>query len=123
MPRSADRTVLIVDDDALVRTSLRDALEPSGYRLLEAVDGEQALRIIEQEQPALVLLDLLMPRVSGLEVLVQARLRSPGSRVVVLSSMSEPGVVEQALRSGACAFIAKPFHPLEILSSVEAALH
>lgn len=117
-------TVLIVDDDLFVRRLLEDALSESGLalRVLEASDGEQALALATQERPEVVLLDLFMPRLSGLEVLAQLRSSVPESRVVVISSMDAEPVIEQALQAGATGFIAKPFHPLEIASAVREAL-
>ncbi len=117
-------TVLIVDDDLFVRRLLEDALSESGLalRVLEAADGEQALAVATRERPEVVLLDLFMPRLSGLEVLAQLRSSVPESRVVVISSMDAEPVIEQALQAGATGFIAKPFHPLEIASAVREAL-
>lgn len=117
-------TVLIVDDDLFVRRLLEDALTDSGLalRLLQAADGEEALAVAGRERPEVVLLDLFMPRLSGLEVLAQLRTAVPESRVVVISSMDAEPVIEQALQAGAAGFIAKPFHPLEIVSAVREAL-
>jgi two-component system, chemotaxis family, chemotaxis protein CheY len=117
-------TVLIVDDDLFVRRLLEDALSASGLalRVLEAADGEEALAVASRERPEVVLLDLFMPRLSGLEVLAQLRSSVPESRVVVISSMDAEPVIEQALQAGASGFIAKPFHPLEIAAAVREAL-
>ena len=117
-------TVLIVDDDLFVRRLLEDALTESGLalRVLEAADGEQALAVAPRERPAVVLLDLFMPRLSGLEVLARLRHSVPATRVVVISSMDAEPVIEQALQAGATGFIAKPFHPLEIAAAVREAL-
>jgi two-component system chemotaxis response regulator CheY len=116
------RSILIVDDDSFVRVAVREVLDRSGYRLLEAGDGEEAMRVMELEQPGMVFLDLLMPKKSGLELLAEARARFPDSRVVVLSSFHSPSLEEDALRLGAAGFIVKPFHPLEIREAVESVL-
>jgi two-component system chemotaxis response regulator CheY len=112
-------TVLLVDDDAFVRTVLRDALQEDGYNLLEAEDGEQALELIREHRPSVVLLDLFMPRKSGLEALGEITATAPECKVLVISSLDTEALVEQALRSGAAGFITKPFHPLEISSEVK----
>jgi two-component system chemotaxis response regulator CheY len=114
--------VLIVDDDAFVRVVLKDALEGQGYKLLEAADGEEAVAQTAAARPDVVLLDLMMPRQSGLEALAQIRKLHPESRVVVISSMDTESLVQQALQAGADGFIAKPFHPLEIQGAVRKAL-
>lgn len=116
-------TILIVDDDAFARTHLRDILEAEQrYQVLEAADGDEALELLGSEQPKVMLLDLLMPRRSGLEVLDEARQRSPETRVLVISSMDVDGMVTRAMDSGARDFISKPFHPVEIADAVRRAL-
>jgi two-component system chemotaxis response regulator CheY len=117
-------TLLLVDDDNFVRRILKDTLAETGIelRLLEASDGEEGLAIAAREQPALMFLDLFMPRRSGLEVLAAMKKTSPGTRVLVISSMDAEPVVEQALAAGAVGFVGKPFHPLEIASAVRQAL-
>jgi two-component system chemotaxis response regulator CheY len=121
---SSSPTLLLVDDDKFVRNLLRDAITESGLevRLLEAADGEEGLEIASRERPALVLLDLFMPRRSGLEVLTAIREASPETRVLIVSSMDAEPVVEQALAAGAVGFVGKPFHPLEIALAVRQAL-
>jgi two-component system, chemotaxis family, chemotaxis protein CheY len=117
-------TILIVDDDLFVRRLLEDALTASGLalRVLEASDGEEGLAVATRERPQVVLLDLFMPRRSGLELLGLLRAAVPEARVVIISSMDAEPVIEQALQAGAFGFIAKPFHPLEISSAVREAL-
>ncbi len=115
--------VLIVDDDRFIRSAVRDALrdEPD-LRLSEAEDGDEALAAVIAEQPAVVLLDLLMPRKSGLEVLSEMLRRSPGSRVIVMTSLQTDSLEALARESGAAGFLAKPFHPLELIAAVRRAL-
>lgn len=117
-------TLLLVDDDKFVRNLLRDAITESGLevRLLEAEDGQEGLEVAQRERPAVMLLDLLMPRCSGLEVLNAIREASPDTRVLIISSMDAEPVVEQALAAGAVGFVGKPFHPLEIALAVRQAL-
>lgn len=115
-------TILIVDDDAFVRTLLRDMLSGEGYTLLEAEDGRAALDLLGDRAPALVLLDLFMPRLSGMEALATIRQRWPGARVLVISSLDSDRLVNEALEAGAAGYITKPFHPVEITSAVARAL-
>jgi len=116
--------LLLVDDDRFVRNLLKEAIEQSGLevRLLEAADGEEGLAMARRERPALMLLDLFMPRRSGLEVLNAMAEASPDTRVLVISSMDAEPVVKQALAAGAVGFVGKPFHPLEIMNAVRQAL-
>jgi len=116
-----DRSILIVDDDALVRRLLRDMLANRGYSLVEAENGRAALDR-EGPPPNLVLLDLLMPQMSGMEALGQIRDRWPSARVLVITSMDSERLLEEAMEAGAAGYITKPFHPVEIASAVEKAL-
>jgi two-component system chemotaxis response regulator CheY len=115
-------TILIVDDDALVRRVLRDVLESRGHALLEAEDGREAIELLGERCPQLVLLDLFMPRLSGMEALTMMRERWPSARVLVISSLKSERLEAQALEAGAAGFILKPFHPMEITSAVDRAL-
>jgi two-component system chemotaxis response regulator CheY len=116
--------VLVVDDDTFVRQLLRDALEqePDRFRISEAEDGELALEKVRADPPALVLLDLFMPRRSGIDALSEILAISPSTRVVIISSLEVPALIDQAKAAGAVDFIVKPFHPLEVLSAVDNAL-
>ena len=113
--------ILIVDDDAFVRTLLREMLADQGHPLREAENGQEALDL-EGPPPRVVLLDLLMPEMSGMEALALIRSRWPGTPVLVISSMDSDRLVNEALAAGASGYITKPFHPMEIASAVERAL-
>ena len=117
-------TLLLVDDDRFVRSLLKDAIHASGLevRLLEASDGQEGLEVAARELPAVMLLDLFMPRRSGLEVLEAIKDSSPDTRVLIISSMDVEPVVRQALSAGAVGFVGKPFHPLEIAQAIRGAL-
>ena len=115
-------SVLIVDDDTFVRVVLKDALKELPVRIREAGNGEEALRMAAEDPPRVVLLDLMMPHKSGLEVLGELRQRHPVARVVVVSSLDAELLIQQALSGGAHSFIGKPFHPLEVADAVREAL-
>jgi two-component system chemotaxis response regulator CheY len=112
--------VLIVDDDQLIRAMVRDALADVPCQVREADSGDAALALIEQQKPAVVLLDLVMPGKSGLEVL--KILHGVGPRVLVLSALDTEALVQQAMSSGAHGFLAKPIHPLDVQNVVRGAL-
>jgi two-component system chemotaxis response regulator CheY len=123
MAAPAPRKILIVDDDALVRTFLTDALSgQAGYLLTQALDGDQAVAEVQSGKPEVVLLDLFMPKKSGLEALAEIRKVHPDCKVVVISSLDSEALVEQALKLGAVGFITKPFHPVEVADEVRRAL-
>lgn len=112
--------VLIVDDDQLIRTMLKDALTDVPCEVSEADSGDAALALIAERKPAVVLLDLFMPGKSGLEVL--KALKGHGPRVVVLSALDSEALVQQALADGAHGFLPKPIHPLDVENLVRGAL-
>lgn len=114
--------ILIVDDDQFVRAVLRDVLSPRGYQCSEAGDGEEALERVRADRPDVVLLDLLMPKMSGIEALEEIRRAYPASRVVVITSLASDALVARALSAGATGFVFKPFHPIEIQEAVQHAL-
>src|SRR4051794_41058640 len=93
--------ILIVDDDRFVREMLKDMLGPEGHQLDEASDGAQALAKVQTGAFDLVLLDLFMPNMSGMEALGKLRELAPDSKVVVISSLDAPSLVAQAKAAGA----------------------
>jgi len=115
-------TVLVVDDDRFVRELLKDAISPLGYRVIEAKDGEEAVSRFGADHPNVVMLDLVMPRRSGIEALEQMRRMDPRCRVLVVSSLETQSLKDSAMASGAIGFVVKPFHPLEIADALQRAL-
>jgi diguanylate cyclase (GGDEF)-like protein len=119
VPRSADRrgngigvgrpSVLVVDDDRLLRSLLRDLLsDTSGFQIHEAGDGREAVVLARCYQPDLILLDLAMPGMGGLDALPSIRAVAPTSRIVVLSALDDPEVADSATQAGAVGFFPKP---------------
>jgi DNA-binding response OmpR family regulator len=110
--------VLICEDEAALRELIRVSLGP-GYRYLEAEDGHEALRLVRAERPDLVVLDLMLPGLHGLDVLRALR-RDPAmsaTPVAVISAWSD--VEAHALAAGANVFLPKPFDPDELRARVE----
>ena len=115
-------TILVVDDEESIRASLAGILEDEGFRTISAVDGIAALSLLEKEMPDLVLLDIWMPRLDGLETLQKMKAIYPGLLVIM---MSGHGTIETAVRStklGAYDFIEKPLSLEKVLVSVKNAL-
>jgi two-component system chemotaxis response regulator CheY len=114
--------ILIVDDSALSRRTLRRILETADYEVAEADDGMTALEIYFLEKPRLVLLDLVMKGMYGLDVLVKLREMDPDARVVVASADIQSSTRKLVAEAGALGFINKPFINETVLEVVEAAL-
>jgi CheY-like chemotaxis protein len=114
-------TILICDDEVPLRRLVAATLDGLGHTLLEADDGGRALDEIRARRPDLVVLDVMMPSYSGLEVLAEMR-ADPAlaeTKVVVLTARAQLSDREAALAAGADLFIAKPFHPHELADAVQ----
>lgn len=114
--------ILIVDDSALSRRTLRRILETAGYEVAEAEDGMTALEVYFLEKPSLVLLDLVMKGMYGLDVLVKLREMDPKALVVVASADIQSSTRKLVDEAGALGFITKPFISESVIAAVEAAL-
>jgi two-component system phosphate regulon response regulator PhoB len=121
---SSEPTVLIVEDEAALTTLLRYNLEREGYRVFEARDGEEALLLAEEVNPDLVILDWMLPQLSGIEVC--RRLRSRGEMrnvpVIMLTARGEEPDRIRGLDTGADDYIVKPFSMSEMLARVRAVM-
>ena len=113
--------ILIVDDSALSRRTLRRILEPAGYEVVEADDGMTALEMYFLEKPGVVLLDLVMKGMYGLDVLVKLREMDQGARVVVASADIQSSTRRMVDEAGALGFITKPFVSEQVIAAVETA--
>lgn len=114
--------VLIVDDSALSRRTLRRILEAADYEVVEADDGMAALEVYFLEKPGLVLLDLVMKGMYGLDVLVKLREMDQQARVVVASADIQSSTRKMVDEAGAVGFINKPFVTEQVVMVVQAAL-
>jgi DNA-binding NtrC family response regulator len=110
-------TILVVDDDTTVRTSLLQALEREGMEVAEAESAERALALLAQVSPDLVLSDVKMPGLDGIELLRILKERLPSTDVVLMTAYDEMPVVVAAMREGAADFLSKPLD-LEVLRTV-----
>ena len=114
--------ILVVDDSGMSRRTLRKILESAGHQITEAEDGISALEQYYVDKPDLVLLDLTMSGMYGIDVLVKLREMDSQARVIVASADIQSSTREIALQAGAGAFINKPFAPEQVLNAVSAAL-
>jgi DNA-binding response OmpR family regulator len=114
-------TVLICDDEPSLRELIRVSLV-GPYRFAEADDGEQSLELARRLHPEVVILDMMMPRLSGLEVLVELRRDEALSGTAVIVLTAQPETREEALREGADLVMVKPFEPEQIMAAVEEVL-
>lgn len=110
-----DATVLIVDDEPVVRALLKAALEPTGSRLVEAADGGEAVDTAWRERPDLVLLDIGLPTLNGLDVCRALKTNPEAPRVLLITGNAEVADMDTC---GADGVLVKPFNALEIAETV-----
>lgn len=117
-----DRPILVVDDERAMREGLRDNLEFEGYAVEEAADGEAALAMMTSGDYRLVVLDVMMPKRSGFEVLREARAAGVAAPVILLTAKAEEVDTVRGLGLGADDYVTKPFALGELLARVKAVL-
>ena len=110
------RLVLVVDDDEMIRRLVRAVLEADEFEVAEARDGQTALDLANATQPSVVVLDIMMPGIDGVEVC--RRLDHDQVKVVVLTARDDPKLESEAKEAGADAFMTKPFSPMALLDLV-----
>ncbi len=116
------RQILTIEDDAAIRRGIVDSLTFSGYRVLQAGDGREGLALALEAEYELLLLDLVLPGIGGLEILRQLREQRPTQPVIVLTARGEEQDRVAGLRLGADDYVVKPFSVKELLARVEAVL-
>ena len=113
------KKILVIDDEAIVRTSCERSLGTEGYEIKMASSGKEGLAFLEKEPFGLVLLDLKMPDMDGVEVLNKINERWPDTKVIMITGYSTVETAVQALRLGAYNFIEKPFTPDTLITAVK----
>ena len=117
------KKILLVDDAAFMRKMIKDTLTKNGYTdVYEAVDGADAVAKFGELAPDLVVMDITMPNMDGLEALKAIRAKDGSANVVMCSAMGQESMVMDAVRSGAKDFIVKPFKPDRVLKTVTSIL-
>ena len=114
--------ILVVDDELHVRGVLSEFLTEEGYEVIVATNGEEAIELAETESPQVILLDIKMPGIDGIEVCntLKARERTRSIPIIIVTSYADRDV--EAYLEGADDFVTKPFHPTEVSLRVKAAL-
>jgi two-component system chemotaxis response regulator CheY len=117
-----DKKVLLVDDAAFMRMMLKDILVNNSFSIVgEAQDGIEAIQKFIELKPDLVLMDIAMPNMDGIECLCEIKKIDPNAKVIMFSSMGQESIVIESIKSGAINFIVKPFETDGILKTLEKA--
>jgi DNA-binding NtrC family response regulator len=119
---NADATILVVDDEEVVRRSHSRVLKDERCRVEAVGDGEEALRAMETQPYDVVLLDLRMPGIDGMSLLKTLKARWPDSEVVVITGYPSVDTAKEAIRLGACDYLAKPLAPGEVIAAANSAM-
>lgn len=120
MRQGSGRGILIVDDEDVIRELCAKALR--GYRILQAADGAEALSILEKETVDVVLTDIMMPQMNGLDLLKAVKEREPTQVVVVMTGYADKEIILRALKADADDFISKPINLLQLKTTIDKAL-
>ena len=115
--------ILIVDDEPNILLSLEFLFKKEGLQVFIARDGEEAMGIIEENRPELVILDIMMPKVDGYEVCRHLKQHFPGVKVVFLTAKSKVQDIQKGLDLGADLYLTKPFSTKDLVAKVKAVLN
>ncbi len=112
--------ILVVDDSAFIRMALKKILaEFKHMDIIEAASGEQAVAQVEKNKPDLILLDLVLPDISGDEVLDKIMKIDPGANVIMITAIGQKSIIDKCMKSGAKDYITKPFDNVDLLRRVK----
>ena len=114
--------ILVIDDEEIVRISCQKCLTPEGYEVDVASNGIEGMQKVQTTKYDLVLTDLKMPEMDGMEVIMKAKESQPGTRVIMMTGYSTVEHAVKAMRLGAYNFIEKPFTPDTLITAVKEAL-
>ena len=114
---------LVVDDASFMREMIREIIEPEGFDVVvEAGDGTDAVAAFKEHSPDIVTMDIVMPKMSGIEAVKQIIQLDPGAKIVMCSALGQEALVMEALKAGASDFIVKPFKPDAVVLTLRKAL-
>ena len=113
--------VLVVDDEESIRSVLRQALTDAGHQARAAENGQQALDVLSQSDIEVMLLDIRMPGISGLDVLSEVQVRSPDTCVIMVTAIADVSTAVDAMKQGAYDYVAKPFDLDDVIMAVQRA--
>src|SRR5579864_5608213 len=114
--------ILVIDDEADMRFAVRMLLERSGHSVMEAENGEDALAKIDEGKPDLVLLDMRLPGMDGIQILQKVREKQKDLPIIMVTGYGNVELAEQALKLGADHYLSKPFHNKELIDVIQQVL-
>ncbi|MGH6891191.1 MAG: response regulator [Dongiaceae bacterium] len=112
------KKILVVEDQEDNRRIVRDLLTSAGFQLIEAVTGEEGVRMAETNKPDLILMDIQMPEMDGYEATRQIKASMRDIPIIVITSYALSGDADKAMAAGADAYVSKPFSPRDLLATI-----
>ncbi len=119
------KKILFIEDESALQKTFGDILKNKGYKVIKALDGESGLRSVKEEKPDLILLDLILPKMDGFEVLkgLKGNEETKNIPVIILTNLEETGDIQKALELGATTYLVKSNYTLEeVVKKIEKAL-
>ncbi|NLN26767.1 MAG: response regulator [Firmicutes bacterium] len=110
--------VLIVDDASFMRMRLRRVVTEAGHDVIEAANGLEAIEMYKEHKPDVVLMDITMPEMDGVEALKQIIELDPNAKVIMCTALGQKSMVMESVKAGAKDFIVKPFQPEQVVEAV-----
>jgi two-component system chemotaxis response regulator CheY len=115
--------VLLADDALFMREMIREIIEPDGFEVIgEATDGIEAVEQFRRLQPDIVTMDIVMPRLSGIDAVERIVQLDPSAKIIMCSALGQEALVMEALKAGAKDFVVKPFKPEDVLGTLNKVL-
>ena len=114
--------VMIVDDSEFIRNRLDKLLAEGGFETLQAANGAQAVKVYAKAKPDLVLMDITMPEMNGMDALAKIRLQDPNAKVLMLTALDQQSIATRAVHMGAKDFLVKPVLPGKLLAAMKRVL-
>ncbi len=115
----SERKILITDDRAGIRSLLKEVLQESGYEVLTAAGGQEGIKIVQENTIDIVLLDMKMPGMDGLETLRLIKKAQPNVKVIIMTAYEDMEIIKEVQKRGASCYISKPFDIEELLSTIK----
>ena len=117
----SEKTILYVEDNELNRKMLRHLLRSTSYRLIEAPDGETGITMAREQHPDLILMDVQLPKISGIEATraLRAEPATAHTPIIAITSFALSGDEQRAKEAGASAYLAKPYSPFALLGMIQ----
>lgn len=117
------KNILVCDDAAFMRMMIKDILTKNGYTIVgEAENGQNAVEKYNETKPDLVMMDITMPEMDGIQALKKIKATDPNAAIIMCSAMGQQAMVIESIQSGAKDFIVKPFQPDRVLEAVKKAI-